>query len=410
MVVTANFYDLFTASIVQRDLTYILKMPQILLDGFEIEAKESVEKFYSNYGKSPSPKYASMDESMKPCMVKSSPYINEPLEFVYDLVLEKLKGKRLEQYFAEAIEEYRDTGVFPFANHQKQANNLMSMKSKSSVTYLDMDREGMYSLEDLKDRIDLGFENIDEALGGLLPGEVCLLAARTGVGKSVISCYTAIRWAKQGKKVFIVSLEMKPKQLTHRMDAMLGGFNPRVFRNPLTSKSTMSKHLASVNSEMELIKYAGGEIIFPGDKVMTPGELRASAEQICPDVIIVDGVYLLTSDGKYAQSWEATKSASNSIKQTSMELSVPVFATSQFKRTGRDDNQYSLEDLAYSDALGQDADAVLSMTREDDGSLLIQIVKNRNGESFGGSNLSLDWSTMTLKEIPFTRTVVKLGK
>lgn len=406
-MIGANFFDLFTASVVQADFEFLSAVNDILLDAFELEAKERALKYLKRYGKTPSPKYAAKDDMMSTCMMKSSPFTREPLESVYDDTMEKLKGRYIERKHAEMVDEFRDTGVFPMAKQAEVVRLMSQVGVKKTVSYFELDRDDMYALKDLEECVDFGFEYVDLALGGIMNGEVCLLAARTGVGKSVIACYSAIRWARQGKRVLVVSLEMLPKQLAHRMDGMLGHFNPKVFRTRGTSPAAMALHRQSVQAEMDEIRADGGDIIFPDTTTISPQDLISQVRKVKPNVLVVDGVYLITPEGKFSASWEATKAASNALKQMSMEMQIPIFATSQFKRAGKEEG-FSLEDLAYSDALGQDADSVLSMSRED-GSLMLEVIKNRNGEMHGGSKLKLDWSSMSLLEEPFVKSTIKLG-
>lgn len=61
-----------------------------------------------------------------------------------------------------------------------------------------------------------GIPPIDEELGGL-PNNYVLLAATPGAGKTLLGNWAALHYAKAGRPVLFVSLEMSPKDIAHRM-------------------------------------------------------------------------------------------------------------------------------------------------------------------------------------------------
>ncbi len=278
---------------------------------------------------------------------------------------------------------------------------------------LTTDLDAMFDTSGLVNGLTFGLQGIDDAVSFLLPGEVMVWAARLGTGKSVVVCYEAVRWADLGKKVLVVSCEMTPDQLLHRVYAMLGGFNPKLFRQPHLV-NVLRSHMQTVKDRLADIRAEGGDIVFPRDRRLTLEALETAIVEEQPDVVMVDGVYLLKASeaNRDAASWERTMLASNGTKQLALEYNIPFMNTSQFKR-GDKTAGFDPQDLAYSDAIGQDADMVVALSRDDEQvtchRLVAEVIKNRSGAQFGRSQFDVDWEAMTVTDVPWTRTTLKLG-
>ena len=404
-----NFVDLYTSAIRNKDISKLQLVPAMLLDEFEQEARTWLIDYVTKYGAVPGAKIVEREPVAQPCFLRGSIYTSEPMTAVYSGATQWLVQRYIKRNLSE-LDELADENGYPISRLLEMAKTAASVSSVEHDTFLKMDRDALYSQSVLQDGVPWDFTYLDEITGGILPGEVALIGARTGVGKSLIVCRQAVRWAQHGKRVMVVSAEMPPEQLTYRMDAMLGSFNPRLFRDR-GAKAQLSEKRKDVEMELGIIKDGGGDILFPRDRQLTIESLVSACHDQSPDVLIVDGVYLLQPAGKgTSASWERTKAASNAIKQLAMDLMMPTMTTSQFKRAGKTDG-FDLEDIAYSDALAQDSDLVMAASREPSSHRVqMDIIKNRNGEVGGTFQFDMKWDTSTLTEIPWTRTTVTLGK
>lgn len=405
----ASFVDLLSASIRQKSTERLKLIPDILLDDFEKKAKDWVVEYDQKYGSTPSAKVVEADPTARLCFSRKSIFLDEPLKSVHQGAIDWLVERYVKRNLASIAEEGTD-GPYPVHQLLALAKMATSVSTVEHDTFLRMDRDALYSQTVLAGGVDWGFSYLDEATGGILPGEVALLVARTGVGKSLMVCRQAVRWAKKGKRVMVVSAEMPAVQLTYRMDAMLGSFNPRFFRDP-SMKSKLNSLRADVELELSVIKDVGGDILFPRDRQLTVENLVTACNDQSPDVLIVDGVYLLQlADRNISSSWEKTKTCSNMIKQLTLDLNIPTLTTSQFKRANKEDG-FDLEDIAYSDALGQDSDTVVAMFKENPSSRNIQleIIKCRSGETGGSVQITNNWDNMTITEVPWAGTPIHLG-
>ena len=79
--------------------------------------------------------------------------------------------------------------------------------------------------------LDCGFDNLNEHLNGLCPGELTILAARPSVGKSTLALQIALAVAQDEQaQVGIISLEMTDEQIGDRLGCLLSGVNPHLQR------------------------------------------------------------------------------------------------------------------------------------------------------------------------------------
>jgi len=213
--------------------------------------------------------------------------------------------------------------------------------------------------------LSFGFVDLDSAAGGMTKGEVTLIGARPGIGKSTIIQQIAEYSAREGKAVFWVSAEMPDTQLTDRKLASETGISMWRIMNPNTLEPEEWEKLQGVVNSI-----ANEPIYFPGEGALTTDEIEARAREIQLEVglalIVIDYLQLLTDDvGR--SPYERVSYISRRLKQIAMSLEVPILAVSQLNRApeGREDKRPTLSDLRDSGSLEQDADIILMLFRED---------------------------------------------
>jgi hypothetical protein len=94
--------------------------------------------------------------------------------------------------------------------------------------------------------------------------------------------------------------------------------------------------------------------------------------------------------------WENVAAVSNSLKQAALDLKLPVLGSTQIKRVGGK-TDYDPEDIAYSDALGQDADFLIALnpSKAVKQRIEVQLIKNRYGSQVTES-IYIDYETMSI--------------
>jgi replicative DNA helicase len=406
-----NFSHLMTESLRASDPVYLKRVKPDLLTNIERAGLELLLGQVDLYGRLPT--IDVVKKHPQAGLLIAEDHKGEPLHVVGENALDQI----LIRWVRQQVRQY-DSTVNPrtridLSGLQKIVDIARTaMPDEVEVTLMNTDIDSLMAQTDISKSLHFGYNGIDRAAGGLMPGEVGVMTARTGNGKSLFCCHAAVKWIREGKRVLFVSCEMPPPQLLHRIYGILGSFNPKLFRLE-EGKTEIPKHMTAVHDELNVIRENGGNILFLTGKTNLES-IKNEVLKRKPDVLIVDGIYLLTTGtmGSGAQDWQRVKAVSNDIKaDIALGYNMPVLTTTQLKR-GANEDLYTLEDIAYSDAIGQDGDIILAASRDPGLShtLNVQVIKNRNGETFGGSRLTFDWDTMTLEEAPLLRPTLTLGK
>lgn len=215
--------------------------------------------------------------------------------------------------------------------------------------------------------IQTGLSKLDKRLSGLFPSDLIILGGRPSMGKTALATSLAVRAAKDGQAVAIVSLEMNDEGLAHRIMSELSGVPYRDFRRAHEmSEADFTKAVdASVDNGHLPI-----EIVPPN--VRDPGAILSALRKIDRKyaasgglgLVLVDYLQLVTERGNSAN--ERIGKVSNALKRIATILNVPVVALSQLSRgvDQRDNKRPLLSDLRDSGQIEQDADVVLYCYRD----------------------------------------------
>ena len=216
--------------------------------------------------------------------------------------------------------------------------------------------------------LETGFYDLDKATSGLHEGEMIVLAARPGMGKTAFALNIATHAAKTTKKaIAIFNLEMSAEQLVNRMISAIGGIEGRKLQNGQLNQNDWKKYNEAVS------QLANTNIYIEDNAAITSNDIRAKCRRLAtkPEglgLIIIDYLQLLTTGGKRPESRQQEVSdISRSIKTMAMELKVPVIALAQLSRNAekRENNEPMLADLRESGSIEQDADIVMFINRKD---------------------------------------------
>ncbi len=216
--------------------------------------------------------------------------------------------------------------------------------------------------------VPTGFYDLDKATAGLHEGELIIIAARPGMGKTAFALNIAVNAAKTMKKaVAIFNLEMPAEQLVNRMRSAVGQVDSKKLQTGQLNHDDW-KRINEANSQL-----AETNIQIVDDASITSAEIKAKCRNLANKeeglgLIIIDYLQLVTSGGKRPDSREREVSEiSRAFKTMAMELKVPVIALAQLNRTAekRENNQPMLADLRESGSIEQDADMVLFINRND---------------------------------------------
>jgi replicative DNA helicase len=242
--------------------------------------------------------------------------------------------------------------------------------------------------------VKTGFRGIDEALQGLRSGQMVVVGARPGVGKTSFALNLCINMAKEGASVVFFSLEMSKIEIAQRLLSATAGVPLSDIRG---ARIQDSQWVTLIEATSQLSDY---DVMIDDTAGTTITEIRAKARRLLRDkkngVVILDYLQLVSPPaGRYRADSRATEVSemSRGLKVMAKDLEVPVIALSQLNRTveGRTGKRPQLSDLRESGAIEQDADIVILLDRSstqeegeredrpDWGITQFNIAKNRSG-------------------------------
>lgn len=228
----------------------------------------------------------------------------------------------------------------PIAEIQKQATRLLDMDTKNSKP---RDKSLQQANEDLRKMIvqarsgerpanvfPTGFRLIDE-LFAFATTELEIIAAESGVGKSIMCINMAVNMAKHNIPCYYISLEMRSTHLAARILAPLAG----------VSASKMTKHATSLSTdELRAMEQAQNEtntlpILFDEDVVSSPlGVIRNIREKAKRGykVFYIDYIQQLVQGLDESNTEKALGNFARDLKNLAMELDICIIAVSQLNR------------------------------------------------------------------------------
>lgn len=242
--------------------------------------------------------------------------------------------------------------------------------------------------------VPTGFKDVDDLFHGLRGGDLVILAARPGVGKTSFALNLAVNAAKEGTSVAFFSLEMSAGQLVQRILCAEAHVSLSKIRGGYISEGDWGQIADASNRLAKLELYIDDS---PGLSILEARakarrELRSAQGQ---GLIIVDYLQLMQPQTARRDGNRAVEvgEISRGLKVLAKEMDMPVLALSQLSRAVemRGKKRPQLSDLRESGSIEQDADIVMFIDRSMDeaeaesegrpdlGTAELIVAKHRNG-------------------------------
>lgn len=252
---------------------------------------------------------------------------------------------------------------------------------------------------------EFGWPYLDGLTGGLLGGDIVSFVGRPAAGKTFQVLYAAIHNWRQGRNVLFVSMEMAPLPIIQRISAMYAHTNLTQLKQGAYSTHAVAGGKSTFSTFVEGLKGMASEKsklwVVDGNLAASPEDVYELAVQVGADLVFIDGAYLMKNKNPRLDRFTRVAENSETMKVCTSELEIPTFASWQFNREAskkKDIKQSGgLEDIAYSDAIGQISTVVLGLFQEDTVETLyqrtIKVLKGRNGEI---GEFKVWWNFMTM--------------
>ncbi len=238
--------------------------------------------------------------------------------------------------------------------------------------------------------IKTGYSELDKTLIELAPGNLVLLGARPGIGKTSFALNIAPYVAsKTGKTVAIFSLEMSKEEVVNRIWTCYAMVDNKHIRNGEVTDEDFDK-LAMASAELSKMP-----IYIDDNGNTTVTSMKAKLRRLKNlGFVIIDYLGLMSSERRNDNKAAEIGEISRALKLMAMEFKIPILLCSQLSRElekrKKEEKRPQLSDLRDSGAIEQDADIVLFLYRDNrvntdesnapQSKVEVIVAKNRHGE------------------------------
>ena len=270
--------------------------------------------------------------------------------------------------------------------------------SKSLAEIVAENKDNYFREKEVKP-LYIGFDKLDDLLGGLEGGDMIVIGARPGVGKSALVTQITSYLAKQGKRIGFYNLEMQNKQVYERFVVNESGIGLTRLRRAIKFLGDEKERFDKANERLA----KADNIVITSAGAKSVGDIKAESKHMDYDIIIIDYLQLLKAENTYRGNRTAeVGEISRAIKNLAMELNIPIIALSQLNRAsmGRDDKEPNMSELREAGNIEQDASVIMLLWNIDENDKTkkgCKIEKNRQGEC-GKIVMRFNGDTMQFEE------------
>ncbi len=299
---------------------------------------------------------------------------SDDLTFVKDEILKFCKNQEIKRAIMESV------GLLQLGNYDQIKTNMDKAMKAGADTDIGLDYKTSVAArydEAARHTITTGWDVVDDLMdGGLANGELGVVMAPAGIGKSWLLINIGANAIKAGHTVIHYTLELNKEYVGQRYDSVLTGINAQ----------TLKHHQDTVQDKMDTLK---GELIvkyYPTKSVGVMG-LKAHLEKSImlgkkPALVIVDYGDLLKINVK-KDKHEALEELYEDLRGMAGEYDVPVWTASQAGRSALEEDIIEADKIASSYGKVMVADFLMSLSRKVEdkmsGTGRGHVIKNRFG-------------------------------
>jgi archaellum biogenesis ATPase FlaH len=299
---------------------------------------------------------------------------SDDLPFVKDEILKFCKNQEIKRAIMDSV------GLLKLGNYDAIKSKIDDAMKAGSDTNIGLeyktDVASRYS-ESARNTLTTGWDVVDDLMdGGLGHGELGVVMAPAGIGKSWMLINIGANAMKAGKTVIHYTLELNQNYVGQRYDSVVTGINAQNLKNYQTD----------IQNKMDIIP---GELIikyYPTKSVGVMG-IKAHIEKTImlgktPDLIIVDYADLLKVNSK-KDKHEALEELYEELRGMAGEYNVPVWTATQANRSALEDDIIEADKIASSYGKVMVSDFLMSLSRKVEdkmsGTGRCHVIKNRFG-------------------------------
>ena len=298
---------------------------------------------------------------------------SDDLTFVKDEILKFCKNQEIKRAIMDSV------SLLKMGNYDEIKTKIDSAMKAGADTNIGLEYktniQARYA-EASRHTITTGWDVIDDLMdGGLAPGELGVVMAPAGIGKSWLLINIGANSIRNGKNVIHYTLELNENYVGQRYDSVLTGINAQNLKN---YQEDIEAKMKSIKGELT-IKY------YPTKSVGVMG-LKAHIEKSImlgkpPDVVVVDYADLLKVNSK--DKHEALEELYEELRGMAGEYQVPIWTATQANRSALEEDVIEADKIASSYGKVMVSDFLMSLSRKVEdkmsGTGRGHVIKNRFG-------------------------------
>ena len=344
-------------------------------------------------------------DQLKACL--SSTFTSVFIKRDADVIVNDYKANRLDK-FLNSIKVSPTNLKEQIRALQEELEVLQDKRQEKSKTLAEITKENKdnYFKEREVKPLYIGFDKLDDLLGGLEGGDMIVIGARPAVGKSALVTQITSNLAKQGKRIGFYNLEMQNKQVYERFVVSESGIALTRLRRAIKFLGDEEEKFNKANETLEKAE----NIVITSGGAKSVSDIRSESRHMDYDIIIIDYLQLLKAESTYRGNRAAeVGEISRAIKNLAMELNIPIIALSQLNRVSemKETKEPTMAELREAGNIEQDASVIMLMWNLDSDDRTkkgCKIEKNRQGNTgkvvmrFNGDLMKFEETNETVKE------------
>lgn len=251
-----------------------------------------------------------------------------------------------------------------------------------TLSVIAKENKDKYFCDNEEEKLYTGIPGLDDIIGGLEGGDVIVIGARPGVGKSALVTQITSNLSRQKKRIGFYNLEMQEKQVYERFIVSESGIGLTRLRR---AKQFLGDEKERFEKANEVLEKQENIVITTGSKKVS--EIRTESRHMGYDAIIIDYLQLLRADEQYrGNRYAEVGNISKGIKALSMELNIPIIVLSQLNRVSemKETKEPTMAELRECGDIEQDASIIILLWNtnpKDKSKKACKVDKNRQGRN-----------------------------
>lgn len=249
--------------------------------------------------------------------------------------------------------------------------------------------------------IPTGLLGLDRITSGFRPQQLITFVGEAKKGKSLMTLIMANAAHLHGKSPLFVSFEMSAEEQAARYDAIVSKVSyTNILRGSLTNNE-----LVKITDTLRMRKNMHPFIVTEDTSSLTTvSALAAKVKEFKPDILFVDGVYLMDDEnGEPKGSPQALTNITRSLKRLAQNSDIPVIGTTQvlsWKLGNKKSRRITADSIGYTSSFAQDSDLIIGVESDPDidNQSIIRVVLARSAP-LGEIRINWDWNNMDFTEV-----------